>query len=80
MVDKVLFKSPSDPILPARPLRSAIAAIFVSAITLVETGVAIASCPVSAARVLSRRSAGKLSWRRAASEWGGVKGLLIGQG
>jgi hypothetical protein len=50
----------------AGPLRLAIAPIFVNAMAFVEARVAIASRRGAAARVPSRRSAGKSSWRRAA--------------
>ena len=55
-------------LIPAAPIRLTLANKFVITMVLVEVSWAIVSHPVAAARVLSRRNAGKLSWRKAASK------------
>jgi len=54
--------------------RSALAEKSVRAMTFVVTHVTIVSSPCSAMNVLSHRSAGKSSWKRAVSCEGGVTG------
>ena len=59
--DVIAYSNPS-----AVSLRLALAKEFAITTALAEICSVIASQPVSVARVLSRRNAGKLSWRRAA--------------
>jgi hypothetical protein len=68
MFEKVLSFRVTDTPLSPPLIRFPLAARFVSVMAFVGTFIPIASPDGVAARVRSRRNAGKSSWRRAASK------------